>query len=73
MGHGGTITEQSSPNKNKEYLVTEDGYGFFVREGLQRILDNKDYPWLIDKPKISFIQMCRGGKKIFCLDNGLQS
>ena len=61
MGHGGTITEQSSPNKNKEYLLTADGYGFFYKEGLRQSLDNNKYPWLIDKPKIALIQACRGG------------
>ena len=63
MGHGGTITEQSSSNKNKEYLLTEDGYAFFYKEALMQILDNKKYPWLIDKPKICIIQACRGGKQ----------
>ena len=68
MGHGGTIRDQSSRNNNKEYFITEDGYGFFVREGLQRFLDNKEYPWLIDKPKIALIQVCRGGRKMLYTD-----
>ena len=75
MGHGGTITEQSSPNKNKEYLLTADGYGFFYKEGLRQSLDNTKYRWLVDKPKIALIQACRGGTlplislfhKILCL------
>ena len=62
MGHGGTIPEE----KEREFLLTADGYGFIVIEGLERILDNKKYPLLKDKPKVAIIQQCRGGEHSFC-------
>ena len=67
MGHGGIITDQSSPNRKKEYLLTADGHAFFYKEGIRQILDNRKYPWLIDKPKIAIIQACRGRKEMSIL------